>query len=114
MEKHAIYQLRRSRRHRAGSKRELTHASFHGALGNLVAVDERWAMIRAVTAFDPTLYISGGPNALTLKLAKAAGLRTISPSWPTGHMTLRACSFRANGQTHDKDGRLSRSASSAC
>lgn len=80
MEKHAIYQLGALDGIARTVGAKLAHASFHGALGNLVAVDEPMAaaMIRAVKAYDPTLYISGGPNALTLKLAKAAGLRTIS------------------------------------
>ena len=80
MEKHAIYQLGALDGIARAAGAKLTHASFHGALGNLVAVDEPMAtaMIQAVKTFDPTLYISGGPNALTLKLAKAAGLRTIA------------------------------------
>lgn len=80
MEKHAIYQLGALEGIARTAGMKLAHASFHGALGNLVAVDEPMAaaMIRAVKAFDPTLYVSGGPNALTVKLAQAAGLRTIS------------------------------------
>lgn len=80
MEKHAIYQLGALDGIARSVGTKLTHASFHGALGNLVAVDEPMAaaMIRAVKAFNPGLYVSGGPNALTLKLAEAAGLKTVA------------------------------------
>lgn len=51
----------------------------HGALYNTAAVDERQAqaVVDAVAAYDPSLPILGLPDSVLLRLAEAAGLRTI-------------------------------------
>ena len=55
----------------------LTHMSFHGALGNMVAEDEELArpLLAAVKAFDPTLIISTTPNNAVERCARELGMR---------------------------------------
>lgn len=72
---------------RAAGQR-MTHMSFHGALGNLVAADAALAavLVRAVAAFDPTLIISSSPSAAIEGAAAACGLRV-----GTTFLADRAC-----------------------
>ena len=55
----------------------MTHMSFHGALGNMVAADAALAtpLIRAVAAFDPALIISSSSSQAIEGAAAACGLR---------------------------------------
>lgn len=59
----------------AGHK--LTHANFHGALGNLSFVDQDVArtLIQAVKAFDPSLVFVGLPHTQAFFEAERAGLK---------------------------------------
>lgn len=58
----------------AGHK--MTHVSFHGALGNMVAEDEDLAMIvlQASHSFDPTLIVSSIPNGAAARAARRLGM----------------------------------------
>jgi UPF0271 protein len=55
----------------------MTHMSFHGALGNLVAADAALAapLVRAVAAFDPALIVSSSTSRAMEEAAAACGLR---------------------------------------
>ena len=55
----------------------MTHMSFHGALGNMVAADASLAepLIRAVARFDPSLVVLTSASAAIEGAAAAAGLR---------------------------------------
>lgn len=79
MEKHALYQLGALEGIARAAGATMTHASFHGSLGNLVAVDQPMAdaMIRAVRAFDPGLIVPASPNTAIARAADAAGLRVV-------------------------------------
>lgn len=79
MEKHALYQMGALEGLARAAGAEITHASFHGSLGNLVAVDEAMAeaMMRAVRAFNPALFVSCNPNTASQRAADALGLRTM-------------------------------------
>lgn len=80
MEKHAIYQLGALHGIARAAGSAMTHASFHGSLGNLVAVDRPMAdaMVRAVHAFDPALFIPVAPNTAIAHAAEAIGLRVVT------------------------------------
>ena len=66
----------------------MTHMSFHGALGNLVAADAGLAavLVGAVAAFDPALIVSSSPSAAIEGAAAAHGLRVA-----TTFLADRAC-----------------------
>jgi UPF0271 protein len=68
--------------------RHMTHMSFHGALGNLVAADAALAavLVRAVAAFDPTLIVSSSSSAAIEGAAADHGLRVA-----TTFLADRAC-----------------------
>jgi UPF0271 protein len=55
----------------------MTHMSFHGALGNMVAADAELAaaLVRAVAAFDPQLIIISSTSRAMEMAAEACGLR---------------------------------------
>lgn len=57
----------------------MTHMSFHGALGNMVAADSMLAssLLAAVAAFDPKLIVVTSSSQAMENAAKAAGLRAI-------------------------------------
>lgn len=57
----------------------LTHANFHGALGNLSFVDQDVArtLIQAVKTFDPNLIFVGLPHTQAYFEAERAGLRVV-------------------------------------
>ncbi len=57
----------------------LTHANFHGALGNLSFVDQDVArtVVQAVKAFDPSLIFIGLPHTQAYFEAERAGLKTV-------------------------------------
>lgn len=57
----------------------LTHANFHGALGNLSFVDEDVAkvLITAVKAFNPSLIFVGLPHTKAFRQAETQGLRVV-------------------------------------
>jgi 5-oxoprolinase (ATP-hydrolysing) subunit A len=80
MEKHAIYQLGALEGIARAAGARMTHASFHGALGNLIAVDRRMAdaMARAVRAFDPTLFVSSAADTAIAHAAEEQGLRVFT------------------------------------
>lgn len=61
----------------AGTK--LTHANFHGALGNLSFVDEdvAYVLIRALRMFDRDLAFIGLPHTAAARQAEKQGLRLI-------------------------------------
>jgi UPF0271 protein len=61
---------------RAAGQR-MTHMSFHGALGNMVAADAALAgpLLRAVAAFDPSLLISSSSSRAIEEAAADCGLR---------------------------------------
>ena len=75
---------------RAAGQR-MTHMSFHGALGNLVAADAALAamLVRAVAAFDPALIISSSSSAAIEGAAADNGLRVA-----TTFLADRACDER--------------------
>jgi UPF0271 protein len=77
MEKHAIYQLGALEGICRAAGARMRHASFHGALGNLIAVDQPMAdaMARAVKAFDPKLFVSSAPGTAIGRAAEREGLR---------------------------------------
>jgi UPF0271 protein len=56
---------------------QMTHMSFHGALGNLVAADASlaWMLVRAVADFDPRLIISSSSSRAIERAAEQCGLR---------------------------------------
>lgn len=80
MEKHAIYQLGALEGICRAAGAKMAHASFHGALGNLIAVDQPMAdaMARAVRAFDKTLFVSSAPGTAIARAAEAEGLRVFT------------------------------------
>lgn len=80
MEKHAIYQLGALEGIARAAGTRMQHASFHGALGNLIAVDQPMAdaMARAVRAFDPTLFVSSAPGTAIARAAEREGLRVFT------------------------------------
>jgi UPF0271 protein len=80
MEKHAIYQLGALEGIARAVGTRMTHASFHGALGNLIAVDRPMAdaMARAVRAFDPTLFVSSAAGTAIAHAAEEQGLRVFT------------------------------------
>ena len=80
MEKYAIYQLGALEGIARAAGARMTHASFHGALGNLIATDRPMAdaMARAVRAFDPTLFVSSAPGTAIAHAAEAEGLRVFT------------------------------------
>jgi UPF0271 protein len=80
MERHAIYQLGALDGIARAAGARMSHASFHGALGNLIAVDQPMAnaMARAVRSFDPTLFVSCGPGTAFARAAEAEGLRVVT------------------------------------
>jgi len=98
----AILPARRSRRHRAGSRREAHARELPRRTRNLVAVDEPIG-----GGHDPrgdgvrshALHLGRAQRADLEGWRRLPGCGPFRASWPTGHMTLRACSFRANGQT---------------
>jgi UPF0271 protein len=63
---------------RAAGQR-MTHMSFHGALGNMVAADAALAtpLVAAVAAFDPTLTLVTSSSRAMEDAARAAGLRAV-------------------------------------
>jgi UPF0271 protein len=66
----------------------ITHMSFHGALGNMAAVDAELAgpLVRAVADFDPTLIISSSASQAIEGAAARCGLRIA-----TTFLADRAC-----------------------
>ncbi|WP_412508799.1 LamB/YcsF family protein [Roseovarius sp. SYSU LYC5161] len=58
---------------------ELTHANFHGALGNLSFADADVArtLIGALKAFDPDLHFIGLPDTEASRAAERQGLRLV-------------------------------------
>lgn len=62
------------------ARQHMTHMSFHGALGNLVAADANLAgvLVRAVAAFDPSLIISSSSSAAIEGAAADSGLRVVT------------------------------------
>ncbi|HEY4253575.1 MAG TPA: 5-oxoprolinase subunit PxpA [Roseomonas sp.] len=80
MEKHAIYQLGALQGIARAAGCAMSHASFHGSLGNLVAVDRPMAeaMASAVRSFDPALFVSSAPGTAIAQAAEAAGLRVVT------------------------------------
>jgi 5-oxoprolinase (ATP-hydrolysing) subunit A len=74
----------------AGAK--VTHMSFHGALGNLAAVDREYAepLLRAVAAFDPSLVVLSSSSVAIEGAAASVGL-----SVATSFLADRA--YDANG-----------------
>lgn len=75
-----IYQLGslRAIAEHAGSR--LTHANFHGALGNLSFVDEdvSFATLSAVKAFDPTLKFVALPHTAAYRVAQKLGIDIVA------------------------------------
>jgi UPF0271 protein len=66
----------------------MTHMSFHGALGNMVASDHALAavLVRAVAAFDAKLIISSSSSLAIEGAARECGLRVA-----TAFLADRAC-----------------------
>ncbi len=64
--------------HAAGHR--MTHMSFHGALGNMVAADATMAakLMAAVAAFDPTLTIISSTSRAIESAAATCGLRVVT------------------------------------
>jgi UPF0271 protein len=56
---------------------KMTHMSFHGALGNMIAADHALAaaLVRAVASFDPELILLTSASPAMVAAAKACGLR---------------------------------------
>ena len=56
---------------------QVTHMSFHGALGNMAAADAKLALplVRAVASFDPRMLIVSSSSAAIEGAAQACGLR---------------------------------------
>lgn len=74
---YVIYQLGALAGIAAVNDHRMTHMSFHGALGNMVAADAALAgpLVRAVAAFDPTLIISSSCSRAIEDAAEHCGLR---------------------------------------
>lgn len=79
LERHAIAQLGAIAALAQVGGTRLTHANFHGALGNLSFVDDDVArvLIGAVHAFDPTLAFIGLPHTAAVRAAEKKGMRVV-------------------------------------
>jgi UPF0271 protein len=75
---HVTYQLGALAGIAKAAGHRMTHMSFHGALGNLVAADVHLAqaLVAAVATFDPTLIISTSASQAIERAAAECGLRT--------------------------------------
>ncbi len=71
-----LYQLGALQGIALGAGHRMTHISFHGALGNMVAEDDELAMIllSASRSFDPMLIVSSIPNGAAARAAQRLGL----------------------------------------
>ncbi|MGE0714149.1 MAG: 5-oxoprolinase subunit PxpA [Alphaproteobacteria bacterium] len=76
---HVVYQLGALAAIAAVAGHRVTHLSFHGALGDMAAEDEGLArvLVGAVAAFDRDLVISTSPGTMTMRAARARGMRTV-------------------------------------
>jgi UPF0271 protein len=76
---HVLYQLGALHGIAAAAKAKVSHMSFHGALGNMVAEDEALAetLVRAVAAYNRDLVLATSPGSETMKAAQRAGLPTV-------------------------------------
>ncbi|MHC6225167.1 LamB/YcsF family protein [Pseudomonas sp. X10] len=72
-----IYQLGALSGIAAAAGHWVSHMSFHGALGNMVAADEQLAgpLVRAVARFDPGIIISSSTSQAIERAADKCGLR---------------------------------------
>lgn len=79
LERHAIAQLGALAALAAAGGVQLSHANFHGALGNLSFVDDDVArvLIGAMHTFDPTLAFIGLPHTAAARAAERKGLRLV-------------------------------------
>ncbi|MVW72336.1 LamB/YcsF family protein [Bordetella sp. 15P40C-2] len=75
-----IYQLGALRAIAESTGMRLTHANFHGALGNLSFVDEgvATAVLRALKTFDPDLKFVALPNTAAYKVAQRLNLDIVA------------------------------------
>ena len=79
LETMTLYQLGALRAVAEAAGVALTHANFHGALGNLSFVDADVAdtLLKAVAAFDRDLVFLGLPNTQAERAAERHGLRVV-------------------------------------
>lgn len=71
-----LYQLGALHAIAIGAGHRMTHISFHGALGNMVAEDDALAMtvLGAARAFDASLIVSSIPNGAASRAAEQLGM----------------------------------------
>ncbi|OZI37875.1 hypothetical protein CAL29_05775 [Bordetella genomosp. 10] len=71
-----LYQLGALHAIAVGAGHRMTHVSFHGALGNMVAEDDELAMVLlgASRSFDPSLIVSSIPNGAAARAAERLNL----------------------------------------
>jgi len=76
---HVLYQIGALQAIAIVEGHKVTHFSFHGALGDMAAEDEELAMclLEAVASFDRELTVSTSPGTMTMKAAKAIGIRSV-------------------------------------
>jgi len=79
MEKHVLYQLGALQAIAKAAGYQLSHVSFHAALGNMVQADEAISdrVMRAIAAVDRDLIIYSMPNTNVEKAARRIGLKTL-------------------------------------
>lgn len=76
---HIIYQIGALTALASLHGRKVEHLNFHGALGHMIATEERLAepTIRAVAAYDRDIIITTIPDGETMRAAKRHGIRTV-------------------------------------
>lgn len=76
---HVLYQLGALHAIARAASCRVTHASFHGALGDMASEDENLAMplVGAIAAFDPRIVISTSPGTMIMRAAQRHGLASI-------------------------------------
>ncbi|MFT4069128.1 LamB/YcsF family protein [Paraburkholderia sp.] len=76
---HVLYQFGALHALAAAAGSRVTHASFHGALGDMACEDETLAMslIGAIAAFDRRVIISTSPGTMIMRAAHRHGLESI-------------------------------------
>lgn len=78
LEKHMIYQIGALQAIAVAAGYQVTHVSFHAAMGNMVTADPAIAdlLARAIKRVDPNLIVYSMPDTEVERAAQAVGLRT--------------------------------------
>ena len=76
---HVLYQLGALHALATAAGSRVTHASFHGALGDMACADEALALplVGAIAAFDRRIVISTAPDTMIMRAARRHGLASI-------------------------------------